>query len=84
VATDPKRFIKTAPRYLVDLYRERKLSVGRDILGRLLTDERMRTAWKELARHSQKDEEWLRVWGHIAHAKKQANKKSISRKSRKK
>lgn len=48
-----------------------------------MTDERMRTTWKQLARHAQKDEEWRRVWGHIAHAKKQANKKSISRKSRK-
>lgn len=67
-------WLKNAPKPLVRAYQERKLGKSLDILERLLRDERMRTAWTELARHVQSDHQWFVVWNAILFAKTKADK----------
>jgi hypothetical protein len=69
----PKHWTKSAPDYLVRAYQNRKIGNGRAILERLLRDERMQSAWAELARHVRTDQQWMRVWSAIAYAKLKSN-----------
>lgn len=70
-----KQFVKNAPEYLVRGYQDRKFgNNGRVFFGRLLTDDRMRTVWKELAGYNLTDKQWLDVWQAIAWAKFNSNK----------
>ncbi len=77
-----KQWVKTAPKSLILAYENRKIGNGRAILERLLCDERMRTAWTQLAHHSRTDKQWLRVWSVIAYAKKKSNEASRAHKRR--
>lgn len=67
---------KNAPKFLIRAYEERRIGVGRDILGRLLgkNTEGSASPWTELSRHVRTDGQWLRVWSAIAFAKSKSNK----------
>jgi len=67
-------YLKNAPDRLIRAHRNREIRNGRIILERLLCDERMRTVWKEFARHNLNDEQWLEVWQAISWAKSNSNK----------
>jgi hypothetical protein len=69
-----KRWIKNAPASLVRAYETREIGNGRVILERLLRDERMRLAWKQLFRYVSTDQQWLEVWMAIASARAVSNK----------
>lgn len=69
-----KGYLKNAPDRLVRAHQNREISNGRSILERLLSDERMRTVWKELAGYNLNDKKWLGVWQAIAWAKFNSNK----------
>lgn len=77
-----KKWAKNAPDRLVRAYENREIGKGRDLLERLLRDERMKLTWAELARHVRTDQQWLRVWSAIVYAKSESNKAGRLRKQR--
>jgi hypothetical protein len=80
--TAPWRPLKSAPDRLIRAYQNREIRNGRTILGRLLSDTRMRTVWPQLAKYVKDDQQWLQVWRAIINAKSMSNKVSKLRKTR--
>jgi len=75
-----KLWVKNAPEPLILALESGDINAGRNILERLLRDNRMALAWSVLARKIQGDEKkWLRVWHAIANAKSESNRASRSR-----
>lgn len=79
------KWLKTAPRYLIDAYESGRIGKGRPLLAKLLRDKRMGTTWTELTRHIKRDEQWGIVWASICSAKGESNAarlKHITRKDK--
>lgn len=69
--------LPTAPSVLVVLHG--RIGVGKDILGRLLTDRRMRRSWTTLSRHISRDAQWEQLWREIVYALMSAKKQKRGR-----
>lgn len=69
-----RHWLKTAPERLVQAHQNREINNGRVILERLLCDQRMQYAWKELTRQVTTNQQWIDVWLAIAYAKSKSNK----------
>jgi hypothetical protein len=78
----PWKPIKSAPDRLIRAYQGKEIQVGRTILGRLLSDTRMRTVWPQLAKYVKDDQQWLQVLRAIINAKSMSDKVSKLRKTR--
>ncbi|MDP2786373.1 MAG: hypothetical protein Q8O38_17535 [Sulfurimicrobium sp.] len=77
-----KQWLKAAPERLVLAFQNREIGNGRALLERLLCDDRMRFAWKEIAPHVQDDQQWIEVWSAIVYAKRKSNQAGRLRKRR--
>jgi hypothetical protein len=76
-------WFENAPNCMISAYKNGRIRNGRPLLEQILIrGERVGSPWTELARHANSDEEWYRVWGAIAYAKKKSSETKKFRKSR--
>lgn len=67
----PISFLPNAPEELIYLFG--KISQGKEILGRLLADQRMKRSWMEIKKKCRDAENFRRLWGEIFYRFKKSN-----------
>lgn len=63
------QYLSSAPKALIAHYEQRQSFPGREILGRLLTEQQMRRSWTELGRHIASSTQWKKLWREIVWAR---------------